>query len=291
MKVSIIVPFYNTEKYLKRCIESIMNQSLQDFELILVDDGSTDSSFEIAEGYCKHDNVKIINQENRGVGAARNAGMDISTGEYISFVDSDDFIYTNYLQNLVELADAYGTDIAIAGREKRINDCFIKSKTPYQNMVINSTEAIRLLLLGKYNTRPAWGKLFKRELLANVRFVEGKIFEEVRFSADTFLAASKIILSNAETYVYCARPGSIMTSDANRRIEDFPQSLEYVYNLLKSKELFFDCKEEFELWLVREIVNETNIFCNDTVDADIYKKYSGRLTQIYNEIGGIAGDV
>lgn len=291
MVVSIIVPFFNTEGYLKRCIESIMNQSLQDFELILVDDGSTDSSLSIAEEYRNFSNVKIIVQENCGVGAARNAGLKVATGDYFTFIDSDDFVYPVYLQNLMDLAEKYDAEIVIAGREKRINNCFAKSKTPIKNMVVDSTEAIKYLLLGKYNTRPAWGKLYRRNVFDNISFVEGKIFEEVRFSVDTFLMASRIVLSNTEMYVYCARPGSIMTSDANRRIEDFPQSLEYVYNLLKSKEMFLDCKEEFELWLVREIVNETNIFCNDSVDIGIYKEYSGRLTRIYNEIGGIAGEI
>ena len=114
-KVSVIVPVYNTEKYLEKCLNSLINQTLHDIEVICVNDGSTDNSLNILNQYAQKDNrIKIINQENKMQGAARNAGTQIAAGEYIGFVDSDDWIDLDYFEKLYNAATKYNLDIALA---------------------------------------------------------------------------------------------------------------------------------------------------------------------------------
>ncbi len=116
MKISIVVPIYNAEKYLDRCIQSILNQSYKDLEIILIDDGSTDSSNKICNNYQKRDNrIKFISQKNEGVSAARNRGISEATGEFIGFVDSDDYIQPNMYETLYGLINKYNCDISICG--------------------------------------------------------------------------------------------------------------------------------------------------------------------------------
>lgn len=113
--VSIIVPVYNTEEYLQKCLDSLTNQTLKNIEIICVNDGSTDNSLKILQDNAiKDDRIKIINQGNKKQGAARNAGMQVATGEYIGFVDSDDYVDLNYFERLYRIARNYDSDIALA---------------------------------------------------------------------------------------------------------------------------------------------------------------------------------
>lgn len=114
-KVSVVVPFYNTEKYLEKCLDSLVNQTLKELEIILVNDGSTDSSLEIAKNYQQKDSrIKIVEQEHLKQGAARNSGMKVAAGEYIGFVDSDDWVDLDYFEKLYNTAKQYNADIALA---------------------------------------------------------------------------------------------------------------------------------------------------------------------------------
>lgn len=227
-KISMIVPVYNTEKYLRRCLESIVNQEYENIEVIIVDDGSKDGSLEIIKQYAaKYDFIKYIQQKNKGVGAARNRGFSVSQGQFISFIDSDDYIstdYCSYLQGIINDAD-----IVVAGRNKYVNEIFKNANGPVMTMEISGIEAIRYMFLSQYNCRSAWGKLYKREIVEDVVFVEGKIFEEVRYSFDTFCKSRKVILAEREVYNYMMRPGSIITSDQAKHVTDLADSFVYIY--------------------------------------------------------------
>lgn len=288
MKVSIIIPIYNTEKYLKRCLDSVFGQDYDNIEVILVDDGSTDGSSDIIKEYLQqHNNAILIKQENGGVGAARNAGLAVATGEYLCFVDSDDFIYPDFCSYLLGIiGDA---DIAVAGRNKYINDVYVKSKTASSIIYATPVEAINLMLEAKYNTRPAWGKLYKRDTIRDVRFVQGHIFEEIRYSADTFLASKKIVFANKDLYSYRIREGSIMTSNKDRHIRDLTLSYEHVYRLLCEKDVFNECEDAFRQWLVRLVMYNLNLFFEHDVDVEIYKQSAKVLLDIYLEVGGLGG--
>lgn len=283
--ISIIVPVYNTEKYIERCLDSIMKQDYPNFEVILVNDGSTDESGIIIQKYKeKYKNISYIKQENKGVGAARNAGIKVAKGDYISFVDSDDLIMEDYCSHLLSIiGDA---DIAVAGREKYIDNVYDKSKTPSQVITVSGMEALKFQMLGKYNTRPAWGKLYKRNIVEDVSFVEDCIFEEVRYSAETFLKAEKVIFANKDLYLYRIRPNSIMTSNEQKRVRELAIALIYVYKILLEDGRYCECKREFEMWLAHTIIQNTQIYCEQVVDTKVFKKYVGELVKLYYK-GGI----
>lgn len=283
--ISIIVPVYNTEKYIERCLDSIMKQDYPNFEVILVNDGSTDESGIIIQKYKeKYKNISYIKQENKGVGAARNAGIKVAKGDYISFVDSDDLIMEDYCSHLLSIiGDA---DISVAGREKYIDNVYDKSKTPSQVITVSGMEALKFQMLGKYNTRPAWRKLYKRNIVEDVSFVEDCIFEEVRYSAETFLKAEKVIFANKDLYSYRIRPNSIMTSNEQKRVKELAIALIYVYKILLEDGRYCECKREFEMWLAHTIIQNTQIYCEQVVDTKVFKKYVGELVKLYYK-GGI----
>ncbi len=211
--ISIIVPVYNVEKYLSRCIDSILAQTFREFELILVDDGSTDNSAEICDKYATKDSrIKVIHKENSGQSSARNSGLEIATGKYIGFVDSDDWISTDcleYLYTLIEKskADAVSADFVFAYENKSVS--FQKDKNPKEKTV-DSTEEILCYYLkqdkmhGK-NDFAVWGKLFKRELFYELRFPAGKIYEDNIINFKLLQKCSRYVKSTKEIYAYFQR--------------------------------------------------------------------------------------
>lgn len=284
--ISIIVPIYNTEKYLDRCLNSIIKQDYLNLEAILVNDGSTDNSESIVKNYMeRYDHIRYIKQENKGIGAARNAGVQIAKGNFISFVDSDDVIMPQYCSYLLSIiGDA---DIAVAGREKYIEDIYEKSKTPSKIITVSGVEAFKYQLLGIYNARPAWGKLYTREIVEKNSFQESCIFEEVRYSAETFLKANKVVFADKDLYSYRARPNSIMTSNEEQRVKEFPIALEYVYEMLIKKGFYHECELEFKIWLISAIVQNTKLYCRKDIDDEIFKKYTDILVDLYDKTNGI----
>ena len=125
----------------------------------------------------------------------------------------------------------------VAGRRKYVNGIYKRSKTAAEKLEIDAINAVKCVMMGKYSTRPVWGKLYKRDIIEKNSFDEEHIFEEVRYSVDTFLAAKKVVMADRDLYSYCLREGSIITSDANRRIKDLTLAFEYVFNKLNEKEL------------------------------------------------------
>lgn len=284
-KLSIIIPVYNTEKYLQRCFDSVISQSYKDFEVIVVDDGSTDHSSQIIEEYTVKYGFISVFQSNRGVGAARNKGVSFAKGDYITFIDSDDFIYPDYCSYLLEImGDA---DIAVTGREKYDNDTHIKTKVAPRVISADTLDAVRFMLSGKYNAHPAWGKILKREIVEKVSFIEDHIFEEIRYSLDTMLAARKVVFSDRVLYSYRMHEGSILTSNTERQLKDYLLSAEYVYQTLSDNNLFDACRDELKIFLAKGIARNTMLFCKSEVDVDLYKNTSARLTDLYYSIGGL----
>ena len=167
-KVSIIVTVYNIEKYLEECIDSLINQTYQSIEIILVNDGSTDGSLEICNKYEKvNENIKVINQKNAGLSVARNVGVYEATGKYITFVDGDDWLKKDTIRTLVWLMEENDADISSIIREGH----------QYSSGEIIIGDDKRMLL-HLFNTQcfEVWGKLYKKELFNSIRFPEGKIY-------------------------------------------------------------------------------------------------------------------
>ena len=196
-KISIIVPVYNVEKYLEKCIDSILNQSFRDFELILVDDGSTDNSGYVCDRYKDQDNrIIVIHKENGGVSSARNRGLDIARGDFIGFMDSDDFIHKDMYKILYDNLIKNEADLAICKAQNVYQDETIKLNNIVEDFpvkVLTSKDALKKL----YNIRTtfvyAWNKLYKRELFEELRYPENKIYEDEWLSPKLLYKSSKIV--------------------------------------------------------------------------------------------------
>ena len=208
--ISVIVPVYNVEEYLEECLESIRHQSYTDIEVILVNDGSTDSSKEICERFCQADSrFKLINQENQGQSVARNRGVKESVGQFIMFVDSDDVINTNVLEVLLPYMK---TDVDIVEcRMTRKKEEFFLNKTSTIVFDGNSKEAILNCIAFKEVKYCAFKKLYRREIVEKIPFLEGYIYEHV-FTAINYLKhIRKIVVIDYIGYYYRVRPNSTMT--------------------------------------------------------------------------------
>ena len=182
MKVSIIVPVYNASKYIRRCIESILCQTMGNFELLLIDDGSSDDSVKILKEYSKIDKrIKVIEQENMGVAKTRNKGIKLATGEYVLFIDNDDYINEDYLENFVKSSDDY--DIVIGGyRRVSLDD------KELMHLVLNDTS------WSKYTFITPWARIYKRKFLLDkkIEFLSNPIGEDVYFNLNAYSKTDKI---------------------------------------------------------------------------------------------------
>ena len=214
--ISIIVPVYNVESYLKECLESIRQQTFTDIEVILVNDGSTDSSKEICERFCQADSrFRLINQENKGLSAARNRGVKESVGEYIMFVDSDDVINTKVLEVLLPYMK---TDVDIVEcRMTRKKEEFFLNKTSTIIFEGNSKEAILNCIEFKEVKYCAFTKLYRREIVGKIPFLEGYIYEDIFTGINYLKHIRKIVVVDYIGYYYRIRPNSIMTKPFNEK--------------------------------------------------------------------------
>ena len=236
--VSVIVPIYKVEPYLYRCIDSIINQTHKNLEIILIDDGSPDNCAQICNEYAAKDNrIIVIHKKNGGLSDARNAGLDICKGDYISFIDSDDWVDEKYIEVLLGLAANKNADIAIAENIKTSCQTH-KINKDVATKVFTSKEAL-LNLFCKKNIAfvVSWGKLYKKELFDDLRFPVGKYHEDEFTTYLLFYKSTSIAYTSQVLYYYFSRETSIMTT-------------QHPYDALEAFEqryLFFKEKKELEL--------------------------------------------
>ncbi|WHY85189.1 glycosyltransferase [Neobacillus novalis] len=209
-KISIIVPVYKVEPYIRKCVDSILAQTLTDFELILVDDGSPDNSGEICDEYASIDSrVVVIHKENGGQSTARNAALDIAKGDYIGFVDSDDWIEADMYELLYDMCIKNNCDIANCTSTIYFKNRTVKNGT--HSLTLHSRkEAMRVMLEGKLYDEVVWTKLIKRSLLENIRFPVGVIYEDTAFTYKVIHNATRICCVGAPKYHYIKRDESTM---------------------------------------------------------------------------------
>lgn len=222
-KISIIIPVYNSEIYLEKCIESILNQTFKDFELILVNDGSKDNSYEICEHYHKQDSrIKVINKVNGGVSSARNAGLNVANGKYIGFIDSDDYIHPQMYEILYNKLINTKSDIAICDYKKvylkdNIETILFDEKIVSKNILkFSNIEALNQFY-DKYGMRftPMWNKLFKKTLFQNNKFEVGKCHEDEFIMHKLLYQSEYIIYIPIKLYYYFQSENSIMRKPFN----------------------------------------------------------------------------
>lgn len=213
MKVSVIIPVYNVEKYLPRCIKSVLDQTYQDLEIIFVDDGTKDNSGVMCDEFATKDNrIRVIHKENGGLSSARNAGIEIATGDAIFFLDSDDYISKECIEKMVSLMKENNADISIVQMkyisEDVNNECAdIKSENI---VVMNSERAIEESLYQKLYTCCAPAKLYKKVAIGDIRFPLGRISEDLATCHLFLNNAEKIVYSNYYGYYYRQHESSIM---------------------------------------------------------------------------------
>ena len=219
--ISVIIPVYNVEKYIEKCLDSVITQSYTNLEIILVDDGSTDRSGEICDQYALKDNrVKVIHAENAGLGEARNRGIRLSTGEYISFVDSDDWIERDFYKELIEAAMKAGSEVSICG----YYECRENTKSPkvlYEESFTKSGKDILYytMVAGSryWFNISVWNKLYKRNLLSDLWF-KSRVYEDIMYNAESLYKSKKIAYVNKCLYNYrLNRKGSIITEGFQRK--------------------------------------------------------------------------
>lgn len=219
VKISVIIPVYNVEEYLARCLDSVTKQTLKDIEIICINDGSVDKSASIAEQYAKKDKrISLINQENKGLSAARNAGMRVARGKYISFVDSDDWIDLDFLEKLYNAAESCGADAACS----EIRRPHVSGKNPYklkfESSQVLSTVSDKYRVLEVPRRCYACGKIYLRSELErqNLKFVEGRVFEDIYFIPRFLFNSNKIVTVPGVFYDYWANPKSITRKLSDR---------------------------------------------------------------------------
>lgn len=215
--ISVVVPVYNTEKYLKKCIDSILGQDYRDIELLLVDDGSTDNSLAICQSYEKQDSrVKCIHTENGGQGRARNLALDVCKGEYIAFVDSDDCVLPDIYEKMLSAMQKENADMAVCGFIR--NHGFYKRKQPCprSNTVYDNAGLIQSYFFEPYITSCLWNKLYRRELWENIRFPDYRAREDIAVLYRVYARVQKAAHIGSCQYVQLVRAGSTERSSFHK---------------------------------------------------------------------------
>ncbi|HGK9718978.1 TPA: glycosyltransferase family 2 protein [Streptococcus pneumoniae] len=235
-KVSVIVPIYNVEKYLKYSIGGILKQSYKNLEIILVNDGSQDNSLAICEEYSKIDNrIKIISVENGGQGKARNIGLQHSTSDWILFLDADDYYDNNAVEYLVELAERYGSDLVVTPLRvvrDHIQGGNASSIKNEKILNLNKDRLIEEMYYGRLLGATPCGKLYKREILEKWPFPD-QLFEDLAIAYKHLMSAKKVAVSNQYYYNYYQRGGSTTKSRYTSKLEDFYRAIEKNYKYLE----------------------------------------------------------
>lgn len=282
-KVSVIVPVYNVEKLITRCVDSILGQKYQNLEIILVDDGSTDSCAQICKEYARRSpKVIFLSKKNGGQASARNLGLKHATGDLIGFVDSDDFIDENFYSSLVRVQMETNADIVTCGYALiKENDLKIqRSDCPECGKIVmlRETEIPLEIAKDKILKTYVWDKLYKRELFENILFPEGHIFEDVQTISNVLCRAKLVVVMDEILYGYTVREGSTMTIKNAQRFLDEIDAYKYQLEILKKRNI--ECCKYIEYKLPdlirRYIEKAPNIDENSALIQqmrDLYKKH------------------
>ena len=275
--ISVTIPVYKVEKYLRKCVDSVLCQTYTELEILLVDDGSPDNCAAICDGYAAKDKrIKVIHKPNGGLSDARNAALDVMTGQYVSFVDSDDFIAPDAIETLFSALVRTGADIAV-GNMKGVNeageisDYYVPAAA---EKVIEGEELPSPLL------QPcAPNRLYKKDIFSDLRYPKGKLYEDVFIYHKILAKTNKMVFTGTTVYYYLVRSGSIMHGEYNIRFTD-------IIDALKSRCEWLDSIEQPAL------ANEARLFIYSRVavayahlDKSIpaHQKRLREITAIYNE--------
>lgn len=238
--ISVVIPVYNVEKFLERCVLSVLNQNYKNIEIILVDDGSTDSSGVICDKLEQKSNIiKVYHKENGGLSDARNYGLERIKGQYVCFVDSDDILKANYIETLYNLLIENDADISQCDFA-RVNDSLEFNQTiPIEVKCFNNIE----MLYNLYNenavaTTVAWNKLYKVKMFNDIKYPVGKLNEDEGTTYKLIYESQKIVITNEVLYLYYMSDNSIMRSSFNIRRLDYLDFMRERINYFNERKLF-----------------------------------------------------
>lgn len=293
-KISIVVPIYRVEPYLRKCLDSIVNQTYQNLEIILVDDGSPDNCGEICNEYAARDQrVKVIHQENGGVSSARNAGLAAATGDWLGWVDPDDWVELDMYEYLLEKAMAWQVDVAVCGRMEVYQDHQV-SMGWERETILSREEAIGYLLEDGLLRNYLWDKLWRREIFRDIVFPVGRTFEDVAITYRLLEKTDKVVCLPKCKYFYLQRGDGIVRSVALGDPVNYYVAAKERYSYLKDQYPQFRGRMEmdlvsavvrtWEVWALnspqirkqyREQVKDMASFCREHYKAALEKSQLG----------------
>lgn len=281
--ISVIVPVYNVEEYLPRCVDSILSQTYRNLEVILVDDGTKDKSDVICDEYAQKDpRVRVIHKKNGGLSSARNAGIDVAKGEYLGFVDSDDWIEPDTYEHMLMAALKYDAKLVCAGRydvdgqtgEKSVGLC------PGKEEKISGTELVRRIFVWENIDSAAWDKLYHRTLFRSIRYPLGKICEDIPTTYRIALDAKWAVMCDKPVYNYLHRPGSITTASISEKTFHFSEHTAVIYPYIR--EHYPEIQEEARYFRVRSLVY--SVLSIELVGEDAKKTFTVQYREQKREL-------
>ena len=290
-KISVIVPMYNTEDYIERCIRSIMKQAYKNIEILIVDDGSTDRSLEICQGLQREDSrIRIIQQENSGVSKARNVGIENSEGEYIGFVDRDDYLANDMYEKLLDCMNKSNSDLASA-RAFIVGRNGVPEDSQYINMVeeyVDDKSILKAYVDG-FLTIAVWDKLFTRKVIGDVRFDSTVFCEDAKFVLDVCSNSKKVICTSERLYYHLRRCGNSLT---NTSFNEFYMTL-YEYAQNKKDEIIKNdssCEPEAQKLYFNTIYHLIKIYKRDWDRDKLHDYQKDRISFLMDNMTDFLND-
>lgn len=232
--ISIIIPVYKVEKYLEKCIQSVINQTYENLQIILVDDGSPDNCGKICDEYAKKDHrIEVIHKSNGGLSDARNKGLEIAKGEYIGFVDSDDYIESDMYEVLYNLLKQYNSDVSICNFYTVSQGKIAIKNVDNGIKEYNRIEILKEILLDNNIQSYAWNKLYKKELFDEIKYPIGKKYEDIGTTFYLLEKCNKVVVTGKPEYYYINRKDSIVNSITESTITDYIELIMQRYDYIE----------------------------------------------------------
>lgn len=283
-ELSIIIPVYNTAPWLEKCLDSVVKQTYDPCEVIVVDDGSTDESVEIMRKYEEeYPNIKVYRKSNGGVSSARNYGLARAAGEYVTFVDSDDFVDASFAQELVAKAKKEKADVVICGHLSYYYGKFRKDYQIVEPQNRNQKELLHEFFTKQNCAHIIVTKLFRTELLRenNIWFEEGRLYEDMLFSFDVICAAKKFSFLEKSLYTYWRHTGSLSVDTSLRKFEDYEYGITKILQHMENMELDSSIARDISLWMKSNLVSLTKLWLNsDSISKEEFR----RVFQLFDKL-------
>lgn len=290
-KISIIVPVYNSESTLNHCIDSVINQTIDGWELLLINDGSTDCSGRICEEYCMNDSrIRVIHKKNEGVSVARNVGIENSKGEYVIFLDSDDYLEKNALETALRAGETYAADVVMFGFYYHFNDNNLVKSNKVNNFFCGDNECfvenVFSEVFCKELLNPPWNKLIKKAILLQeqIQFIsEFSICEDMIFTLEVLEKSKKIIFLEEPLYHYIYKKGNNLV---NKFHANYYEALSFYISKVKPYLRNFGAEKDVVLIMNTFFVNQTIAYFKKIYGNEGYSK-----EEKYNELVRICKDI